>query len=346
MGRTSKTGLANRLFDVVIVVAIVASVGVILWKYLGGPKVSRDSGSQTVIKDTVLSQGTNEATGSFERKLRTSKWHAVGQKSMAAFSAAGLQPLKETPICKTQGQRPMQAVVAERADIVDAVIAKKFDVYMGDRDSRCYQSGSRLRVVVFDRLDANSSFARFAGWITVRQLYFGAMAQIPDMVFQALGIEKNEHARFFGGADPETVFIFDDYKPDDGSQAPLPLLPRAEKISRSSLDSIRSRYKEVVVIDLRSEMEAAANPIPGAKFLPVALDPKIAGKSFFKIQRRELLEGAKYDSAQLLSLLGETPRNTAVVLVGANEQDIRPAPVAMELIPIQLANLYWMPLGY
>jgi hypothetical protein len=345
MGKTVG-GPTNRLFDFVIVVAIVASAGVIGWRYFGSSKINPVVADHTVGRDVIALQGVNQGSGVLERDLRTARWRAVGGSARALFAANGLQPLMETPICKSPGQRPMEAIVAERADIVEAVAAKNFDVYLGDRDSRCYKSGSKLRVVVFDRMVANGAFARFAGWITIRQLYFGAVAKIPDLVFQALGIEKSEHAKFFGGADPETVFIFDSYIPDDGSQAALPLLPRAEKVPYSSLDAIRSRHKDVVVVDLRSAREAEASPVPGAHSLPVELDPMIANKSFFQVQRQELLNGAKYNSAHLLSLLREKSESTALVLIGANEEDLRPAPVAMELLPIRLANLYWMPLKY
>jgi hypothetical protein len=328
-----------RAIDGILLSIILFSSAYIIWNQTTGRVTNNrdvnDSG-QLVPVINVPRPSLNE------QAVRMAKWRPVGSELAAAYKENGVLPISETPICSRSKLYEAEAVAVEREDVVEAVKKGKIDIYLGDRASRCYRVGKKLRLVLFDRTNETAPFALMKGRVTIRQIYHSSVEKIPDLVFESLGAAKAEHSRFFPGADPETVLQISDYETDTSSTESLQVLPRTEKISFEEVANIKGRFKKVVIFDLRT---VPKQPLDGARPFKVDLGPEVNGKSIFEVPRKALLESAKFNAAELLGQMGSESLQTAFIFVTSSGNDLRMAALSVELHRARLGALYWLVLN-
>lgn len=334
-----------KLIDVVLVGCIVAAFGVLAWRIGSGPKPSAETGAAGEQIAPVNPQVNSSSN--LDLNLRKAKWQPINDEIINELRRSGIQSLEESKVC-AQGREAIRTISIERLDVKEAIELKKINVHLGDPRSRCYRVGDQLRILLFDRLNSAAPFVQAMGSVKVSSIFEVPVAKIPNLLFQSLGISRDEYSRFFGDADPATLVLFHDYSAAGTGEkvARLPVFPRADNLTKREFELMRAKLSDAAVLDLRSDKEMAETPIAGASAFSIAASGKESGVA--SMTRKEI-EDVNLDVNKLIRSINHgsdsAKLDRVVFVVSSSSTDWRAAATLLSLTKLGIRQLYWYPVS-
>lgn len=278
-----------------------------------------------------------------EMVRRRSNWKSITSEMLAELEKNGGRKVPVSAGCAL-GLAESRHFAIERKDVAEAAMTGLINIYLGDRNPRCYRTGSEIELVLFDRWDPNAMVAAKAGVVKIVGIFDARVRAIPDSIFSALGVERSEHSVFFGGADPETILIYQpvNKKPSAATEFP-PIFPRVDVLDRTRLAELQKRRPDVFLVDARSVEEVSARRVLGAVNIPVNDAANLKQRGPFATTRAEL-SAMRFDVRPLLENLrsATTGKQRPVVVIGDGTSDLRPMALLLELQKLRVRDLYWL----
>lgn len=328
---------SQQMINILLAGVVIATIGFIVWKF---QNKKSDQARQDSAVSSQLVVTNNAETISTSGVPIDRPPSPLSSKAAEIFKSIGVETSPQTSACKNGVPRATAITYSSLAS-AEHVKNGTFDLYLGDRILRCYEVGAKLDVIVFDFSRPNEAFASYFGKVVPQQIFEFPTNALPDALFDVITLPKATILNVISNPTASILFIGKFEPTDKTAESKLPFIPRSDRITSTDLAGIQKQHRKTVILDLRTRMNAS--PIADAIPFNVELSADVVGKSLFTVTKYQLVDQARFDRGKLKELTSDP--NTALVLIGEGERDMRPAAIASELFVNKLAGLYWLPLN-
>lgn len=364
--------------DLILVLVIVFSVGLIGYRILGSNKrsgsVSTPSDSNDLnslptktaeeireeLRKDALNQRYGKAYGIRIQRLASTHWQLDADKWQQAISNPEVRSkmVEATDACRTDAQQ-LPAIYVIAPELRSNFDKNTPEIVFDIGSSRCLKVGQTIAVIYMnlaipgDNLDR--PFLEYAGTSQIESLLQLNRATSTGSLLQVLGETKEflENEFFVGVENPKISYTLVRIGARNKSTKPkmIHFFPRTKILSKSNLKTMLESTDPVTVVDVRGADEIAAQPL--AELLTkqsLSVPFSLAGShsngplEFRWEMTLKQIQGVNFDVGRLLKLENSN-RKTVFVFIGASSSDARPLLAIKEAFESGLENLAWYPDG-
>ena len=340
----------GKLVDLVLGLLIFASLAFIGYHFLGSDP-SSDTGVTTGAtasngSDPVVVGGTSSLDVAADRPAHP-QWLLVKVKpieqakfkSVIAASGSKMKSVSQTAGCSIGFQPTTTVSVIDRV-VANRVEAGELQFLFGFKQPRCYEVGGKLQALYYSSSD-REPFVTALGTVTISDLVEFQPSMISPELLALLGVSKDEYVDFAGYQRPaglgDMLVRFDSLVKSNFADGETPMgFPRAEVVNASQIDSLKKRFPNLVIVDVRGNAEYKLGSIAGAKNVPFKLPNGVPAEFSWKVMNKEIAQ-SKFEVANV-SDKGPVP----VVVVGASKKDPRPMYAMSDLLRFGFRQVYWL----
>lgn len=339
--------MRNRIFDILLVVVILAAAGFIGYRYLSSSKPSEsaavgDSGASAVATAPAVSLERGEERPAHPQWLlekvqpiSTEKYKVILEKHTSTL----VQKI-ETTGCRGNS-KPTPAVSLLDDTVAARVKKAELQFLFGFKQPRCYKKGQKLAVLHYASSES-APFVTLMGEVAVESIVEHDPTQMPDELLKEMGISREEYNDFVGFRRPDglkdMVIKFGELKTAKASEGTVPSgFPRAEVVTNAEVQSLLARVPNLRVLDVRTAEEFHAGRIQAqsVKNVPFVLAAGIPKEFSWAVLNRDVLKSS-FDTTLLGQGIGP------VLVYGTSVNDPRPVYAMADLIRLGYRQIYWL----
>jgi hypothetical protein len=342
MSRKNPGGENSNILNAILIALIIASVITVATRFWKSNNANSPQNVGSPEQEQIVSSKPLVPIRD-QNEIELLEFKPLNSDIESKFKQQGIAPLNATPTCNNPKSNPEKYLSGEIDAIFKKVVKGEFNLYMGDRVDKCYRANSRVELLLFDRTNPTSKFIQNIGSVRIKHIFLSPVAKIPDAVFDALTIQKSRHNSLFPSADPDTIVVYEDFKPSVSSEMDFfPIFPNTDRISQDQLADIKVKYANQYVLDLRSAAERKKKPIDGSIEVNILIPTNLDGVKISMLTRNDI-DSIPVKLFELFERI-ENREGNAVIIVGSGERDLRAAALAMALKNSTPLDIFWLPL--
>lgn len=338
----------GKLVDLVLGVLIFASIAFIGYKFFAPSNQGAEGGSgpDARLKPVAIGGGTSTIPSTIVRPAhpqwlleKVKPFDRSSFKSLVSSSGSPMKIVEKTAGCAI-GFLPTPTVSLLAKAVVDRMESNELQFLFGFKQPRCYMVGGKLDVLYYSSKDTDP-FVSAIGTVTISDLVEYQPKDMPEGLLNKMGITREEYLDFVGYQRPtglaDMLVRLENFSKRTALDGETPHgFPRAEVVTLAQLDSLKKRFPNLVVLDVRAEQEFRSGSLPGAKNISFNLPPGISAEFSWKTLNKDILN-SKFDVAGV-SDKGPVP----VAVVGASSKDPRPLYAMSDLLRFGYRQVYWL----
>ncbi len=260
-------------------------------------------------------------------------------KATIAASASTMKVVKKTFGCGS-GFQPTTTVSLIDRTVASRVESGELQFLFGFKLPRCYEVGGQLQALYYSSVDAEP-FVSALGTVSISDLVEFQPAGISPELLKLMGVSKEEYLEFAGFQRTpglsDMLVRFGNLKKADIADGKTPEgFPRAEVVTASQVESLRKRFPNIVVVDVREPNEFAKGSFAGAKNVPFKLPAGMNPDFSWRTLNRDIFR-SKFE-VDAVSDKGPVP----VIVAGASNKDARPLYAMSDLLRFKYRQVYWL----
>lgn len=349
IGSKEKAQSGFSKVDIILAIAIAASIGFIGYRYLKTSHPTATANLPAVAEGEVAVVSTTGVPVNDKYRDRKGMWILEDMKRVdeAAFLAAVKDAkledrlVKATAGCQTETSPAEATIRMSHRNILDIVEQGKINMMLGffSPVQPCYRSGESVELISYDR-SAKGKLADLGGKVRLKHILVIAPEEVPEALLQLMGIDREAYLFFTNlrrkAGVPDYLILFDEFKKVEPPSTPRPSFMYTKILTKAQLKEADHEKLNIQIVDVRSPEEFAKGSVPGAINIPVTLPAGVSSKFSWTLSNSELV-GAKFDIVSFLS-----NREKGIVVVGSNPSDVRPLVALALMYDLSLNKFGWI----